>query len=228
MSNTQTLIVAGQTVKQDNEGRYCLNDLQRAATEGKNSRTSELHEFMRRPETQELVTELENTGISRIKPVESKRGRNGGTYVAKELVYAYAMWISPSFNLKVIRSFDTLQTQGVAVSDDAAEDLLKNPLKYMKILMQQAEELQSKVDEYEPIVKFVTVNEYCSREGVYPPKGVAIKLGQKATKLAKERGIEVGTKDVVGFSNLGAEYKSKVNIYPLGLLEEVCQSAVAA
>jgi hypothetical protein len=75
-----------------------------------NPRTVEVYEFMRRAETAELVAEISNTGDSRIPSVETKRGAGGGTYVSKELVYAYAMWISPSFNLKVIRAFDDMVT----------------------------------------------------------------------------------------------------------------------
>jgi len=43
-------------------------------------------------------------------PVKSVRGGQGGsaTYACKELVYAYAMWISAKFHLAVIRAFDAL------------------------------------------------------------------------------------------------------------------------
>lgn len=133
---TTSLIIADIAVKQDAEGRYCLNDLHKAA--GGEHRHLPNY-FFENQQTRELVAELGNTG----NPVLRLRGRTGGTFVAKELVYAYAMWVSPSFNLKVIRAYDRLATQGVAVHENAAEDFLKNPLKYMRSLMEQAERLQA-------------------------------------------------------------------------------------
>lgn len=80
-------------------GLFSLNDLHAASGCNPNHRPGE---FIRNQQTQELVTELTNAGISAF---ESRRGSNGGTYACRELVIAYAAWISAAFHLKVIRVF---------------------------------------------------------------------------------------------------------------------------
>ncbi|WP_434657524.1 KilA-N domain-containing protein [Chromobacterium violaceum] len=110
-------------IKLDAEDRYCLNDLHKASG---GDQKNQPRYWLANQSAEELVAE-----ISRI-PLVTKMGRNGGTYVCRELVYAYAMWISSSFHLKVIRAFDRLNTKGVAVAEHAAADLRQNPLKYMR------------------------------------------------------------------------------------------------
>jgi len=113
------LAIANQEIKQDAEGRYCLNDLHRAGGGLKKNGPSY---WMTNAQTKELIAELATTGI----PVATLEGANGGTFVAKELVYAYAMWISPSFHLKVIRTFDAIQSAPQAGSTiEALKVILK-------------------------------------------------------------------------------------------------------
>ncbi|GEK46020.1 hypothetical protein HPA02_03030 [Bisbaumannia pacifica] len=139
---THQLLIADTSIKTDAEGRYCLNDLHRAA--GGESRHQPAF-FMKRPETVELLAEL-NSSAQQISPVESKRGRSGGTFVCKQLVYTYAMWVSAKFHMKVVDFFDRGQTQGIAVADHAADDLLTNPLAYFEKVLAQAKQLQAERD----------------------------------------------------------------------------------
>ena len=109
------LVVAGINIRRDAEGRYCLNDLHRAAGGEKRHGPSY---WLANAQTHELIAELSDAG-NPVTPLQGDSGnplsvqRGGteqGTYAAKELVYAYAMWISAAFHLKVIRSYDALVT----------------------------------------------------------------------------------------------------------------------
>ena len=92
--------VANVSVRQFN-GLYSINDLHRAA--GK-ERKHEPHAWLRSQQAVELIKELEKTQNC---VIQSKQGL--GTFVSKELVVHYGMWISSTFSLKVIRAF--LDTQ---------------------------------------------------------------------------------------------------------------------
>lgn len=156
MSNVMTsgISVVGVGVKQDQEGRFCLNDLHRAAVEsGSNARTKETQKFLARPETAELVDEL-NTQNLGVMPVNSQRGRNGGTFVVKELVYAYAMWISPSFHLKVIRAYDQLQ-QEERKPEFKVPQSMSEALRLAADQAEQIETQQRELEEARPSVEFV-------------------------------------------------------------------------
>lgn len=107
----QHVRVAGIVIDQDQEGRYRLNDLHQAAG-GERRHGPSL--WLENEQTKALVQELSDTG----NPVSViKGGTSQGTYACRELVYAYAMWISAKFHLEVIRTFDAVATgQVIAVA----------------------------------------------------------------------------------------------------------------
>jgi len=99
------ITVANVGVRTDSDGRYCLNDLHKASGGEKRHGPSY---WLANQQTKELLAEMGDTGIP-VGPICTVNdGVNNGTFVAKELVYAYAMWISPAFHLKVIRAYDAL------------------------------------------------------------------------------------------------------------------------
>ena len=122
----QTFTIA-ETVINMVDGLYSLNDLHKAS--GNESKHQPAF-FMRNQETKDLIAEIERCSDS--SNSESNRSANSmngaiykafvrikggndkakqGTYVCKELVYRYAMWISPKFALIVIRAFDAMVTR---------------------------------------------------------------------------------------------------------------------
>ncbi|MCF8965193.1 KilA-N domain-containing protein [Providencia rettgeri] len=149
---TNQLIISNTQIKQDADGRYSLNDLHKAAG---NERRHEPNLWLGLLQTKELIKEILNTGIPVFKndeilnaqicpikngneisikphPVSSKKGRYGGTYVCKELVYSYAMWISAAFSLKVIRAYDALvsqKSQSLELNNDL--NVVKSAINYM-------------------------------------------------------------------------------------------------
>ena len=96
------------------DGLYSLKDLHKASG-GDNKHAP--FRFMRNAEPKELIAEIERSpdmvnGVTNkaFKVVQGGTASKQGTYACKDLVYRYAMWISPKFALLVIRTFDKLVT----------------------------------------------------------------------------------------------------------------------
>lgn len=113
--NNQPLVIGEFSIRQDAEGRYCLNDLHKASGYDKKHQPAY---FIRNQQTKDLIEMIESENydlqICRSKQavnVIKGKGLEQGTYVVKELVYAYAMWISAKFHLIVIRAYDSLVMQ---------------------------------------------------------------------------------------------------------------------
>jgi len=111
--NALTSINIGDTaIRQTTANQYCINDLHKAAGTLSKDQPSK---FLLLDSTKELIQEINKAGNLVLEQNQAITVINGGnqqgTYVVKELVYAYAMWISPKFHLQVIRTFDAVATQ---------------------------------------------------------------------------------------------------------------------
>ena len=89
---------------------YSLNDLHKASG-GENRHKPSL--WLQNQQTSDLIDEISKAGNPALDKNQQviqvvKGGNKRGTYACKELVYAYATWISAKFFLQVIRTFDAV------------------------------------------------------------------------------------------------------------------------
>ncbi|UXZ62225.1 phage antirepressor KilAC domain-containing protein [Burkholderia multivorans] len=185
-----TLTITGVVIRTDAEGRYCLNDLHRAAGGEKRHQPSD---WMRLKNTQELIAELAVPGIPGTlenQPLAVIQGGiQQGTYVAKELVYAYAMWISPAFHLKVIRAYDEMVSGGQVAAPSLPN--FANPAEAARAWAEQFEqraalehqkkELDAKLAEQAPKVE--TYERISDAEGSMCIRDAASTLQMQPSKL---------------------------------------------
>lgn len=105
-----TISISNVAIRQTENNLYNLNDLHKASG---GEKRHELTNWLKLQQTTELIDELskpENTGLKENQQVIQvvHGGSKRGTYACKELVYAYATWISAKFFLLVIRTFDAV------------------------------------------------------------------------------------------------------------------------
>lgn len=98
------------------DGLYSLNDLHKASGNNKKHQPAF---FLRNQEIIELIKEIKHSSNLQSSEVINRinGGLGRGTYVCKELVYRYAMWVNLKFALLIIRTFDSIASSPQELSD---------------------------------------------------------------------------------------------------------------
>lgn len=198
----KNIVIANTVIHQDLTGRYCLNDLHRASGEEKRHGASY---WLTNQQTQELIAELETTVI----PVVTEVGRNGGTFVCKELVYAYAMWISAKFHLEVIRTFDAL------VNAAPVAPALALPADYIQALESLLASKKAEVLAIEQRDHAIATKAQIGDKKVATAMATASKFSREATKLRDQLGFNTRHATVIAVEGASGKKFGKQDWRPL-------------
>lgn len=99
------LVINSTEIATDDQGRFSLNDLHKSS----GGLVKDLPNKFMRSESFKNVCDVLIAQNRAFEPVVKKQGRyTGGTWVCKELVYKYAMWVNAEFEVKVIQTFDSV------------------------------------------------------------------------------------------------------------------------
>ena len=194
-----------------------MNDLHKAAGGLEKHKPVQ---FFRQQQAADLITEIK-VGNPTISPVVTKLGCTGGTFVCKELVYAYAMWVSAAFHLKVIRVFKEYATKGMVMKPEVAQQALDDPKVFMaKALMLAQETLEKyaqEIKELEHDRDHVSVRQFERELGIYLTRPQRNRLASYARNYCLNRGLPI-EKEVMYVQTPYYQGDTEVNIYPVEAL----------
>ncbi|MDN7356351.1 phage antirepressor KilAC domain-containing protein [Acetobacter senegalensis] len=168
-----SLSILGTTIRQDAEGRFCLNDCHKAA--GGNPKDAPA-QWLRTDSAKKLVSALIEEGVcnsAQAPTATVNDGKNNGTYACRELIYAYGEWISAAFHLTVIRAFDALVTGQIAAPALSEQEIVAQAL---QITVRQVEELKAENAILAP--KAEVADKIASSDGLY-----TLNLSAKAAQM---------------------------------------------
>lgn len=146
--NTPLPVIAGVEITTDDEGRFNLNALHRAAG-GLPKQAPAL--WKANKSTQELIDQAQQTIGN---PIVSYEGRNGGTFAHELLAVSYASWISPAFQLQVNQTFLDYKDGRLVPSSTPAK---LSRLEILQLAMDAEKEngqLKEKIEQDKPKVEF--------------------------------------------------------------------------
>lgn len=126
-SRNQPLVIRGRTIRVDESGLTCLNDIWRAAGFSKNQRPSDWAALMTTHTRIERVLKL-ITGKSSnydkadiLRVFKTRRGKDSGTWVDVRLALDYAEYLNPALAIEVKEVFLRYKAADPALADDIME-----------------------------------------------------------------------------------------------------------
>ena len=92
---SKTITLFNKTIRQDDSGRYCLNDLHKAAmANGQATKNHRPTEFLRSEPVKEFVNILEiGQKENPLSTIKTTKGRSGGTFSTKPVAIEYFRWL---------------------------------------------------------------------------------------------------------------------------------------
>lgn len=121
-------------IRMDAQGRYCLDDVRKTGVAAalRLLQTETVHEFMRCPETYDMLEALNNADSRGIEHVSRCSRKNREIFATERVVDDYALWLSVRFFLILINSYDPNGIHPIyhpsPCENASAKDLLVNLL----------------------------------------------------------------------------------------------------